>query len=162
QGARLRLRPILMTSFAFILGCVPLWIATGAGAIARRELGTTVITGMLAATLLGAIATPALYVLVEKVAKRGKREPAKVEAEARVEQTRALARGDGWALAPSLSANAVGMRQRASVPGLGVATGDVFAPGISASWEVDLWGRLRRTQEASYQGFVASEEAQRG
>jgi HAE1 family hydrophobic/amphiphilic exporter-1 len=70
QGARLRLRPILMTSFAFILGCVPLWIATGAGAVARRELGTTVIAGMLAATLLGAIATPALYVLMERVARR--------------------------------------------------------------------------------------------
>jgi len=79
QGARLRLRPILMTSFAFILGCVPLWIATGAGAIARREMGTTVITGMLAATLLGAIATPALYVLVERTAKRGKRHPAPAE-----------------------------------------------------------------------------------
>jgi outer membrane protein, multidrug efflux system len=43
-----------------------------------------------------------------------------------------------------------------------VATFNVFAPGISASWEVDLWGRLRRTQEASYQAFIASEEAQRG
>jgi len=77
QGARLRLRPILMTSFAFILGCVPLWVATGAGAVARRELGTTVITGMLAATLLGAVATPALYVLVERLAKRRKRHPAR-------------------------------------------------------------------------------------
>ena len=80
QGARLRLRPILMTSFAFILGCVPLWVATGAGAVARRELGTTVITGMLAATLLGAVATPALYVLVERLAKRRKRHPAAVAA----------------------------------------------------------------------------------
>ena len=46
EGARLRLRPILMTSFAFILGCVPLWIATGAGAVARQIMGTTVIGGM--------------------------------------------------------------------------------------------------------------------
>src|SRR6201997_4514102 len=49
EGARLRLRPILMTSFAFILGCVPLWIATGAGSVARQIMGTTVIGGMLAA-----------------------------------------------------------------------------------------------------------------
>jgi HAE1 family hydrophobic/amphiphilic exporter-1 len=52
-GARLRLRPILMTSFAFILGCVPLWTATGSGAkVARQVLGTTVIGGMLAASLI--------------------------------------------------------------------------------------------------------------
>src|SRR6202022_1924033 len=50
EGARLRLRPILMTSFAFILGCVPLWIASGAGSVARQIMGTTVIGGMLAAT----------------------------------------------------------------------------------------------------------------
>ena len=43
EGARLRLRPILMTSFAFILGCVPLWTATGAGSVARQIMGTTVI-----------------------------------------------------------------------------------------------------------------------
>jgi len=83
-------------------------------------------------------------------------------AAARVQQARALAAADGWALSPALSANAVGSRQRQAVPGLGVATFNVFAPGIAASWEVDLWGRLRRTQEASYQAFVASEEAQRG
>src|SRR5207237_467455 len=52
EGARLRLRPILMTSFAFILGCAPLWVAKGAGAASRQILGTVVITGMLAATLL--------------------------------------------------------------------------------------------------------------
>src|SRR5262249_9333136 len=50
EGPRLRLRPILMTSFAFILGCVPLWIAKGAGAVGRQVLGTAVISGMLAAT----------------------------------------------------------------------------------------------------------------
>jgi hydrophobic/amphiphilic exporter-1 (mainly G- bacteria), HAE1 family len=50
EGAKLRLRPILMTSFAFILGCVPLWVATGAGSVARQIMGTTVIGGMLAAT----------------------------------------------------------------------------------------------------------------
>ncbi len=53
EGARLRLRPILMTSFAFILGCVPLWTASGAGSVARQIMGTTVIGGMLAASVIG-------------------------------------------------------------------------------------------------------------
>jgi HAE1 family hydrophobic/amphiphilic exporter-1 len=69
EGARLRLRPILMTSFAFIFGCVPLWTATGAGAAARRMLGTAVVSGMLAATLLGVFIIPALFVLVERLAR---------------------------------------------------------------------------------------------
>jgi HAE1 family hydrophobic/amphiphilic exporter-1 len=67
EGARLRLRPILMTSFAFILGCVPLWIASGAGASSRQILGTVVVAGMLAATLLAIFLIPALYVLVERI-----------------------------------------------------------------------------------------------
>jgi HAE1 family hydrophobic/amphiphilic exporter-1 len=70
EGARLRLRPILMTSFAFIFGCVPLWTATGAGAAARRMLGTAVVSGMLAATLLGVFIIPALFVFVERLASR--------------------------------------------------------------------------------------------
>ncbi len=68
EGAQLRLRPILMTSFAFILGCVPLWIATGSGAASRRILGTVVISGMLAATLLAIFLIPMLFVLVERLA----------------------------------------------------------------------------------------------
>jgi HAE1 family hydrophobic/amphiphilic exporter-1 len=68
-GARLRLRPILMTSFAFILGCVPLWIASGAGAASRQILGTVVVAGMLAATLLGIFLIPALYVITERIAR---------------------------------------------------------------------------------------------
>src|SRR5207237_6641123 len=52
EGAKVRLRPILMTSFAFVLGCVPLWTASGAGSVARQIMGTTVIGGMLAATLI--------------------------------------------------------------------------------------------------------------
>ncbi len=72
-GAKLRLRPILMTSFAFILGCVPLWIASGSGAISRRILGTTVIGGMLFATCLGSLLIPVLFVLVERLAHRTKR-----------------------------------------------------------------------------------------
>jgi HAE1 family hydrophobic/amphiphilic exporter-1 len=67
EGARLRLRPILMTSFAFIFGCLPLWIADGAGAAARRMLGTTVVAGMSAATLLGIFFVPALFVFIERV-----------------------------------------------------------------------------------------------
>jgi multidrug efflux pump len=72
EGARLRLRPILMTSFAFIFGCLPLWVATGAGAGARRMLGTAVVAGMLAATALGIFFIPALFVFVEKLATRDK------------------------------------------------------------------------------------------
>jgi HAE1 family hydrophobic/amphiphilic exporter-1 len=69
-GARLRLRPILMTSFAFVLGCVPLWIATGAGSVARQIMGTTVIGGMLAATLIAVFIIPVLFVVVEKLSRR--------------------------------------------------------------------------------------------
>ncbi len=66
EGARLRLRPILMTSFAFILGTVPLWTATGAGSVARQIMGTTVIGGMLAASLLGVFFIPVVFYVVEK------------------------------------------------------------------------------------------------
>jgi len=67
RGARLRLRPILMTSFAFILGCVPLWRASGAGAVSRQQLGAVVIMGMLVATLLGIFLVPVLFVAVERL-----------------------------------------------------------------------------------------------
>jgi HAE1 family hydrophobic/amphiphilic exporter-1 len=66
EGARLRLRPILMTSFAFILGCVPLWIASGAGSVARQIMGTTVIGGMLAASFVGIFFVPGIFYMVEK------------------------------------------------------------------------------------------------
>ena len=65
-GAKLRLRPILMTAFAFILGCVPLWVATGAGGISRQVLGTVVIGGMLAATLLAIFFIPVSFDVVER------------------------------------------------------------------------------------------------
>jgi len=68
EGARLRLRPILMTSFAFILGSVPLWTASGAGSVARQIMGTTVIGGMVAASLLGIFLIPATYVVVKRIA----------------------------------------------------------------------------------------------
>lgn len=66
EGARLRLRPILMTSFAFILGCVPLWTASGAGSVARQIMGTAVIGGMLAASTADILLVPANFYLVEK------------------------------------------------------------------------------------------------
>ncbi|MGC2402552.1 MAG: efflux RND transporter permease subunit [Acidobacteriaceae bacterium] len=65
-GARLRLRPILMTAFAFILGCVPLWAASGSGAVSRRVLGTVVIGGMLAASLIAIFFIPVTFDLVER------------------------------------------------------------------------------------------------
>jgi HAE1 family hydrophobic/amphiphilic exporter-1 len=70
EGARLRLRPILMTSFAFILGCVPLAVASGSGASGRQILGTVVVTGMLAATALAIFIIPLLFVLFERIAMR--------------------------------------------------------------------------------------------
>ncbi len=67
-GARLRLRPILMTSFAFILGCLPLAIASGAGALAREVMGTGVIGGMVAATLIAIVLVPMMFYVIEKLA----------------------------------------------------------------------------------------------
>jgi HAE1 family hydrophobic/amphiphilic exporter-1 len=66
EGARLRLRPILMTSLAFVFGCIPLWTATGAGSVARQIMGTTVIGGMLAASAIGIFFIPAIFYLVER------------------------------------------------------------------------------------------------
>jgi len=67
EAARLRLRPLLMTSFAFILGCVPLWTASGAGSIARQVMGTAVIGGMIVETFLGRFLVPAIFYVVEKL-----------------------------------------------------------------------------------------------
>ena len=67
EGARIRLRPIIMTSFAFILGCLPLWRASGAGAVARRVMGTTVIGGMLAATLIAIFLIPVTFYVIERM-----------------------------------------------------------------------------------------------
>ncbi len=71
KGAQLRLRPILMTSFAFILGCVPLAIASGAGAISRQVMGSTVIGGMLAATCIAIFIIPVTFYIVEKMSHKG-------------------------------------------------------------------------------------------
>jgi HAE1 family hydrophobic/amphiphilic exporter-1 len=79
EGARLRLRPILMTSFAFILGCVPLWTASGAGSVARQIMGTTVIGGMLAASVIGIFFIPAIFYVVEKVSGATRTSPVAVQ-----------------------------------------------------------------------------------
>jgi HAE1 family hydrophobic/amphiphilic exporter-1 len=71
EAAELRLRPILMTSFAFILGVLPLVFATGAGAIGRRSVGTTIVGGMLLSTVLNLIFIPVLYVILSRLLKRG-------------------------------------------------------------------------------------------
>ncbi len=69
-GARLRLRPILMTAFAFILGCIPLWIASGAGGVSRQIIGTVVIGGMLASTIIAIFIIPVTFAVTEKVSHR--------------------------------------------------------------------------------------------
>jgi multidrug efflux pump len=70
EAARLRLRPILMTSFAFIMGVVPLMLATGAGAEIRHALGVTVFAGMLGVTFFGLLLTPVFYVLIRRLTER--------------------------------------------------------------------------------------------
>ncbi len=70
EAARLRFRPILMTAFSFILGVLPLLVATGAGAEARKVMGMTVFSGMLVATVVGVLLVPALFVIVDRVAHR--------------------------------------------------------------------------------------------
>jgi hydrophobic/amphiphilic exporter-1 (mainly G- bacteria), HAE1 family len=67
DGARLRLRPILMTSFAFIFGVAPLWVASGAGSVARQIMGTTVIGGMVGASLIAIFLIPAIFYAVERL-----------------------------------------------------------------------------------------------
>ncbi len=67
DAARLRFRPLMMTALAFIVGCIPLWIASGAGSVARQIIGTTVIGGMLAETFIGRFFVPAIFTEVEKL-----------------------------------------------------------------------------------------------
>ena len=71
EAARLRLRPILMTSFAFIMGVIPLVLAQGAGAEVRHAMGVTVFAGMLGVTLFGLLLTPVFYVLIRRLTDRG-------------------------------------------------------------------------------------------
>ena len=76
EAAHLRLRPILMTSFAFILGVLPLVLASGASSGARRSLGSAVFGGMLTATMLAVFIVPVLYVLIESFVERRRKAPA--------------------------------------------------------------------------------------
>ena len=75
EGARLRLRPILMTSFAFIFGLMPLWFASGSGAVARRVLGSTVIGGMIAASAIAIFLIPVTFYVIERIAAGRKQKP---------------------------------------------------------------------------------------
>lgn len=75
EGARLRLRPILMTSFAFIFGCIPLWFASGSGAVARRVLGSTVIGGMIAASAIAIFLIPVTFYVIERLFAGRKEKP---------------------------------------------------------------------------------------
>lgn len=73
EASKLRFRPILMTAFSFILGVLPLVVATGAGAGARKALGTAVFGGMLAATMLGVVFVPGLFVFFERMGSKKKK-----------------------------------------------------------------------------------------
>jgi HAE1 family hydrophobic/amphiphilic exporter-1 len=81
EASRLRFRPILMTSFAFILGIAPLVNATGAGAASRRSLGTAVFGGMIAATVLAVFFVPVFYVVMQRLSEWRRRSPAKASPE---------------------------------------------------------------------------------
>jgi len=70
EGARVRLRPIVMTSMAFILGCVPMAIASGPGANSLHAIGTGVIGGMLASTLIASFFVPMFFVIIESFSER--------------------------------------------------------------------------------------------
>jgi hydrophobe/amphiphile efflux-1 (HAE1) family protein len=85
EAARVRFRPIVMTSLAFILGMLPLVVASGAGSASRHSLGTAVFAGMVSATLLEVFFTPVFFVLIQRVAERFRRSPATAPAPAPVE-----------------------------------------------------------------------------
>ena len=80
EASRLRLRPILMTSFAFIMGVVPLALSHGAGAEMRRAIGVAVFSGMLGVTFFGLILTPVFYVLVRALDRFAGRSPQPAQA----------------------------------------------------------------------------------
>jgi hydrophobic/amphiphilic exporter-1 (mainly G- bacteria), HAE1 family len=82
EAARLRFRPILMTSFAFILGVLPLVFATGAGANARRSIGITVVSGMLASTCIAVLFVPSFFVVLQRLSERRSHKAAAVAANA--------------------------------------------------------------------------------
>ena len=88
EAARLRFRPILMTSFAFILGVLPLVLATGAGASARKSIGISVFSGMIASTCLAVLFVPSFYVVLQRLEefrRRRSKAPAVADAEMKVQ-----------------------------------------------------------------------------
>src|SRR6202795_1980913 len=78
SAARLRFRPLMMTALAFILGCVPLWTASGAGSVARQIMGTAVIGGMVAETFIGRFFVPAIFYVVERISGATRQRPAEL------------------------------------------------------------------------------------
>ncbi len=92
EGAKLRFRPVLMTSLAFIFGLLPLWSASGAGAVSRRQMGTAVICGTVAATAIAIFIIPMLFVVVERLSGAEKR---------REGQAAPVPNGQGAAVAPA-------------------------------------------------------------
>jgi HAE1 family hydrophobic/amphiphilic exporter-1 len=86
EGARPRLRPILMTSFAFIFGCLPLWFASGSGAVARRLLGSTVIGGMIAASAIAIFLIPVTFYVIERLF-AGRNPPTQAEQQRRAAES---------------------------------------------------------------------------
>ncbi|HYY14294.1 MAG TPA: efflux RND transporter permease subunit, partial [Chthoniobacterales bacterium] len=89
EGARLRLRPILMTSFAFIFGCLPLWFASGSGAVTRRVLGSTVIGGMIAASGIAIFLIPVTFYFIERLF-AGRKPAVQTQAESSAAESPAL------------------------------------------------------------------------
>lgn len=235
EGARLRFRPILMTSFAFILGVVPLMTAAGAGAASRHALGTSVFGGMLFATICGVLVTPALYVAFQKLENRMKGKGPKMPnallvaglmvvassflsgcrvgpdykrpavpggttfryststdslsladlewitlfrdtvlqnlvkrtldnnpdlliAAARVEEARAgyrIRRGELW---PQVGISGSGGWTRSALPnGGGHSEYSFLEAAGTMSWEIDLWGKLRRSREAARANLLSQE-----
>jgi NodT family efflux transporter outer membrane factor (OMF) lipoprotein len=246
EACRLRLRPILMTSFAFILGVVPLFIATGAGAEMLRALGTSVLSGMLGVTFFGLFLTPVFYVVIRWFVERRREKPepssnhvgtmvtialvpcllvllsgcmtvgpdykapqtqmpeafanqtqeglstATVEvawwrgfqdetldrlveatvasnhdlriATARLREARALRAETEFDRIPTVTAGGSYTRERLSeavVPAGGDRNVELFDAGFDASWELDFFGRVRRSLEASSADVGAAEAARR-
>src|SRR5439155_1246549 len=164
EGARLRLRPILMTYFAFILGSVPLWTASGAGAVARQIMGTTVIGGMLAASLIGVFFIPVIFYQDEQLCSL-LRTALQQNYDLRVAGSRILqaqaqlgiTRADQF---PSVNAGAGISDNRSAkskfLPAFEESTGHVK---LSAAWELDFWGKYRRATEAARANLLSSEAA---
>ena len=158
EAARLRLRPILMTAFAFILGVVPLMVASGAGAASRQSIGTTVFGGMLAATILTLLFVPVFYAVIEGLRERGHSTGniASIRAEPRsgrinIRENRHATLGKSCSAAPPLSASArpfclhvpvrtgrgCGSGGAASHAGAGDCRDQAHDPGLSRLFRAD-------------------------